>query len=866
MSRLSVSWTDTANRGSYTVKIGTENNPATAFFTGTTTATHYSFTGLTGLTTYYVWVYANCAEGMSDYITASTTTLASDPHYLPYVNDFEDTTNLFSVYQRSGSNTWFTGSAVNHGGSRSMYVTNDGGVTNAYTITDQSISFAMTYLQVPYDSSYAISYDWRCQGEGSYDLMRLALVPEEYDFTNSFTAINRYSNTLPTGWIALDGGKKNLHNTWQHEDNSVQIPAGNYYLTIVWINDNHFGTAPAAAIDNIFFDLLTCPAPEDLTATATSSHSIDVSWSAGAASSWIVEYGVTGFSRGTGTTTTVTTSAVTLNSLAPATSYDIYVRPICGADDTGFMASTTCLTGCDSIITEFPWVEDFENGISCWDQYYMRGTVAWTTGWGGNAYGGISGAATGRYNARFTCNSYNSYTTYLITPMLDIQSEDAVMMTFYHAQPAWGSDQDTLAVLYRTAPDSAWHYLASWNSNIDHWQADTVMLPNTSSTYQVAFMAHSGFGLGILLDSIVVYGSETCTRPTVANANVGATSVAVTWTSPAANFDVAIKPADATSWPAPTRISSHTYTFTGLEPTTQYTYRIRSICSDTSISFWTTSNCITDTLVCFVPENLSISDVDFESVTVTWTPDVTNHALAYVVNVYNSVVNIFDTVYSSNVTISGLYSEMDYNVRVRSACSATTYSDWCEAVPFSTSSCQPVANVSVSVITDCSAIIAWTPQGDATRWEVEYGLNGFDVGAGTTVTVTEPTLSIVGLQDETGYDAYVRSVCSDDVFSSWSRVSFTTLPYVGISDVEGDVSCTIYPNPASTETTISVSGANGLVRIAVVDMNGRTVASDELSCSADCTKQMTVEGLAQGAYFVRIVGDNINIVRKLVVR
>ena len=866
MSRLSVSWTDTANRGSYTVKIGTENNPATAFFTGTTTATHYTFTGLTGLTTYYVWVYANCAEGMSDYITASTTTLASDPHYLPYVNDFEDTTNLFSVYQRSGSNTWFTGSAVNHGGSRSMYVTNDGGVTNAYTITDQSISFAMTYLQVPYDSSYAISYDWRCQGEGSYDLMRLALVPEEYDFTNSFTAINRYSNTLPTGWIALDGGKKNLHNTWQHEDNSVQIPAGNYYLTIVWINDNHFGTAPAAAIDNIFFDLLTCPAPENLTATATSSHSIDVSWSAGAASSWIVEYGVTGFSRGTGTTTTVTTSAVSLNSLAPATSYDIYVRPICGADDTGFMASTTCLTGCDSIITEFPWVEDFENGISCWDQYYMRGTVAWTTGWGGNAYGGISGAATGRYNARFTCNSYNSYTTYLITPMLDIQSEDAVMMTFYHAQPAWGSDQDTLAVFYRTAPDSAWHYLASWNSNIDHWQADTVMLPNTSSTYQVAFMAHSGFGLGILLDSIVVYGSETCTRPTVANANVGATSVAVTWTSPAANFDVAIKPADATSWPAPTRISSHTYTFTGLEPTTQYTYRIRSICSDTSISFWTTSNCITDTLVCFVPENLSISDVDFESVTVTWTPDVTNHALAYVVNVYNSVVNIFDTVYSSNVTISGLYSEMDYNVRVRSACSATTYSDWCEAVPFSTSSCQPVANVSVSVITDCSAIIAWTPQGDATRWEVEYGLNGFDVGAGTTVTVTEPTLTIVGLQDETGYDAYVRSVCSDDVFSSWSRVSFTTLPYVGISDVEGDVSCTIYPNPASTETTISVSGANGLVRIAVVDMNGRTVASDELSCSADCTKQMTVEGLAQGAYFVRIVGDNINIVRKLVVR
>ena len=867
MSRLSISWTDTAARGNYTVKIGTVNNPASAIFTGTTTATHYTFTGLTGLTNYYVWVYANCSVGMSDYATASASTLGSDPHYLPYLNNFEDSTNVFSVYQRSGSNTWYTGSAVNHGGSRSMYVTNDNGVSNAYTITDQSISFAMTYLQVPYDSSYVISYDWRCQGEGSYDLMRIALVPEEYDFSNAFTAINRYSNTLPTGWIPLDGGKKNLRNTWQHEDNSVNVPAGNYYLTIVWTNDNHFGSNPAAAIDNLSFDLLTCPAPENLVATATNAHTIDVSWSAGAATSWIVEYGVSGFTSGMGTTTTATTTSVTLAGLASTTSYDIYVRPICSGNDTGFMAMTTCLTGCDSVITEFPWVEDFENGIACWDQYFSRGTVAWTTGRGGNAYGGMSGAATGQYNARFTCNSYNNYTTYLITPVLNIESDDDVMMTFYHAQPAWGADQDTLAVLYRTSPDSAWHYLASWNNNIDHWQADTIMLPNTCSTYQVAFMAHSGFGLGILLDSIVVYGSETCTRPTIANANVGSTSVTVTWTSPAGSFDVAIKPSSSSAWPEPTRVSAHTFTFSGLEPTTQYTYRIRSICSDTSLSFWTTSNCITDTLVCYVPEGLAITDYDFQSATFTWNADVTNHALAYVVNVFNSAFQMYDTVYSNSATIVGLYADMSYNVRVRAACSATTYSDWCEMISFSTSACQIVSNVAVSDVTDVSAVVNWTPQGDATSWDVTYGYNGFDEGTGTTITANESAVTLTGLEPETEYDVYVRSICSDEVHSYWSQViTFRTLPHIGIGSVEGTVSCTIYPNPASTETTITVGGAIGTVKISVVDMNGRTVASDELTCSADCTKQMTVQGLAQGAYFVRIVGDNINMVRKLVVR
>ncbi|MBR3436029.1 MAG: T9SS type A sorting domain-containing protein, partial [Bacteroidales bacterium] len=76
----------------------------------------------------------------------------------------------------------------------------------------------------------------------------------------------------------------------------------------------------------------------------------------------------------------------------------------------------------------------------------------------------------------------------------------------------------------------------------------------------------------------------------------------------------------------------------------------------------------------------------------------------------------------------------------------------------------------------------------------------------------------------------------------------------------------IYPNPTSSSTTISVSGVNGKVRIAVIDMNGRTVAAETLECSNDCTKSMDVEKLAQGAYFVRITGDEVNMVKKLVVR
>ena len=56
------------------------------------------------------------------------------------------------------------------------------------------------------------------------------------------------------------------------------------------------------------------------------------------------------------------------------------------------------------------------------------------------------------------------------------------------------------------------------------------------------------------------------------------------------------------------------------------------------------------------------------------------------------------------------------------------------------------------------------------------------------------------------------------------------------------------------------------MRITVVDIKGRTVASELLECSADCTKTMDVEHLAQGTYFVRVTSENISLVKKLIVR
>ena len=165
-------------------------------------------------------------------------------------------------------------------------------------------------------------------------------------------------------------------------------------------------------------------------------------------------------------------------------------------------------------------------------------------------------------------------------------------------------------------------------------------------------------------------------------------------------------------------------------------------------------------------------------------------------------------------------------------------------------------------VTQNSAVVSWTAGATGSEWEVV--LNDASGATLSEARTHEQRYQLNGLTPGTSYVVKVRTVCGDDQYSDYASTSFTTIA-VGIDGV-AEASCTIYPNPTSSTTTISVSGVSGKVKIAIVDMNGRTVASELLECSADCTKTMDVERLAQGAYFVRITSENVNMVKKLIVR
>ena len=93
-----------------------------------------------------------------------------------FTENFEGTSS-FTLVNGSQTNQWRVGTATSYSGSRSAYISNNSGTSNAYTIT--STSTVHMYRDVAFPTSsvpYTLSFYWKCQGESSYDYLRIFLV------------------------------------------------------------------------------------------------------------------------------------------------------------------------------------------------------------------------------------------------------------------------------------------------------------------------------------------------------------------------------------------------------------------------------------------------------------------------------------------------------------------------------------------------------------------------------------------------------------------------------------------------------------------------------------------------------------------
>lgn len=230
-----------------------------------------------------------------------------------------------------------------------------------------------------------------------------------------------------------------------------------------------------------------------------------VAWVAnGTETEWYVEWGLPGFTPGTGTeigSATATDTFYLITGLDGNTNYDVYVAANCGPTEVvGDWSPINFTTEC-GIYSVLPFFETFEDNSEtrvCWKNEQEVGTANWTyqTGAGG---GTVTTAYEGTLNARFVSQSgSNSPITKLVSPRFDFSGQDSVALVFAYAQESWGTQNITK--VYVNSQTSPWTEIQSYNNNVNTWTIDTLFLSDT--VYQIAFEGINNWGRANVVDDV----------------------------------------------------------------------------------------------------------------------------------------------------------------------------------------------------------------------------------------------------------------------------------------------------------------------------------------------------------------------------
>lgn len=570
----------------------------------------------------------------------------------------------------------------------------------------------------------------------------------------------------------------------------------------------------------VYIDSLTvmprpnCAGPSHLAVSDVTAHTAHLSWTErGAATSWIIEYDTIGFTLGTGHSLTVNTNPYVLTGLDSNLSYEIYVRSICPEGDT-----------------------------SDWVTFPTEFTLP-------------------------RCDESCVYTLNLISPTGGFF--DAKIFMSYN-------EIDTMTYELRSGTSASYTIIAcpeeilyfSWKSGRADERCYFVLLHGEDTLYE------SGSQTEGLFYTVTCNSNDSCPRPgNLSISCVDYQTVDAVWTG-TGNYAVACQQTGTANIVAQDTIRTNsylnTYRISSLDPDVMYTWRVRNLCYVDSLSDWEVLNFEIADNICVEPISLRLeqNSLSHNSAKLRWHSFANNNSwqlrcFSYTSG-FDSIYQLTDSVY----TLRGLSSGVTYYATVRGVCANSANSVWSDTITFITDVCDSVSEVSVSQITNTSAVVTWSADNLQTRWEVDYGTQGFPVGYGNTTQTTSKTYRMTGLNPGTVYDVYVRNVCGNDYFSVWShKVRFKTTGTSSISTAESNgVQMTVTPNPATYSAQIAVEGLSGETIFTVTDVNGKVCLRERVVCDGSLNRKLDVSGFAKGAYFIHLTNEKANIVEKLIVQ
>jgi hypothetical protein len=182
---------------------------------------------------------------------------------------------------------------------------------------------------------------------------------------------------------------------------------------------------------------------------------------------------------------------------------------------------TSALSG-KLVIHDFPYVEAFHETLI---PYGWRQTTDNQNRWQigrGNGMGIPSAPYSGNHNLYYfpSAEEPGLASPILASPEMNLSGYDEAIVSFYYSAIPDDSNQDEIAVYYRTDPASEWVLLHQPTGPASQWTRAEVDLPTLSASAQLGFQATWQGGRGICLDAIRVHAIDHESHPPPENLQV----------------------------------------------------------------------------------------------------------------------------------------------------------------------------------------------------------------------------------------------------------------------------------------------------------------------------------------------------------
>jgi len=206
------------------------------------------------------------------------------------------------------------------------------------------------------------------------------------------------------------------------------------------------------------------------------------------------------------------------------------------------------------------------------------------------------------------------------------------------------------------------------------------------------------------------------------------------------------------------------------------TFRFRS---DTSINNpgWSADISCDTVITCPRPSNLFANYNTPTNVTLSWTENGAAtqwEVLAVPANTGAPTSTSTGTLTSSNPYVFDSLTAADYVFYVRAVCSSSDNSNWSNPYTFTMPACL-TPTVNVTNVSAYSAVVNWTALG-STPYEVLIVPAGTPAPLATDLgIIASSPYTVTGLNSLSGYDVYIRTLCSASYSTDWSTaVNFST--------------------------------------------------------------------------------------------